>query len=150
MRKPCDHRQRTIAAANATTSDGEVVNEDTVNHCCCATGVPETATILGITTSDRHSGKANGLAVGHRKNGKSDSTIWGPLNCHFRGSRSHDGDVVAQVWQGTGQIDRAIDGELDDVLVAGLTHHNSETGSYGKVHILSKPRLLPFSCATFR
>src|SRR5208337_818152 len=27
----------------------------------------------------------------------------------------------------------------------GLTHHNSETGSYGKVHILSKPRLLPFS-----
>src|SRR5208337_2857381 len=33
---------------------------------------------------------------------------------------------------------------------AGLTHHNSETGSYGKVHILSKPRLLPFSFATFR
>jgi len=33
---------------------------------------------------------------------------------------------------------------------AGLTHHNSETGSYGKSHILSKPRLLPFSVATFR
>ena len=32
----------------------------------------------------------------------------------------------------------------------GLTHHNSETGSYGKFHILSKPRLLPFSFATFR
>ena len=32
----------------------------------------------------------------------------------------------------------------------GLTHHNSETGSYRKFHILSKPRLLPFSFATFR
>jgi len=32
----------------------------------------------------------------------------------------------------------------------GLTHHNSETGSYGKFHIVSKPRLLPFSFATFR
>ena len=34
--------------------------------------------------------------------------------------------------------------------IAGLTHHDSETGSYGKFHILSKPRLLPFSVATFR
>jgi len=34
--------------------------------------------------------------------------------------------------------------------LAGLTHHNSETGSYGKFHILSKPRLLLFSFATFR
>ena len=33
---------------------------------------------------------------------------------------------------------------------SGLTHHNSEAGSYGKFHIPSKPRLLPFSCATFR
>ena len=32
----------------------------------------------------------------------------------------------------------------------GLTHHNSEPGSYGKFHILSKPRLLPFSFATFQ
>src|SRR5208337_3149072 len=31
---------------------------------------------------------------------------------------------------------------------SGLTHHNSETGSYGKFHILSKPRLLLFSFAT--
>jgi plasmid stabilization system protein ParE len=34
--------------------------------------------------------------------------------------------------------------------IAGLTHHNSEPGSYGKFHILSKPRLLPFSFATFQ
>jgi len=35
-------------------------------------------------------------------------------------------------------------------IMPGLTHHNSETGSYGKFHILSKPRLLLFSFATFR
>jgi len=34
--------------------------------------------------------------------------------------------------------------------LSGLTHHNSETGSYGKFHILSKLRLLPLSFATFR
>ena len=35
-------------------------------------------------------------------------------------------------------------------ILTGLTHHNSETGSYGKFHVLSKPRLLPFCFATFR
>src|SRR5208337_4791921 len=32
----------------------------------------------------------------------------------------------------------------------GFTHHNSDTGSYGKFRIPSKPRLLPYSFATFR
>ena len=32
----------------------------------------------------------------------------------------------------------------------GLTHHNSESGVYGKFRIPSKPRLLPYSLATFR
>jgi hypothetical protein len=32
----------------------------------------------------------------------------------------------------------------------GLTHHTSESGLYGKFRILSKPRLLPYSFATFR
>ena len=46
---------------------------------------------------------------------------------------------------------------LDNLLVVeprprnpGLTHHNSDTGSYGKFRIPSKPRLLPYSFATFR
>jgi hypothetical protein len=33
---------------------------------------------------------------------------------------------------------------------SGLTHHNSDTGSYRKFRILSKPTLLPYRCATFR
>ncbi|MGO9034634.1 prolyl oligopeptidase family serine peptidase [Mycobacterium sp.] len=33
---------------------------------------------------------------------------------------------------------------------AGLTHHNSETGLHGKFRIPIKPRLLPYSLATFR
>ena len=32
----------------------------------------------------------------------------------------------------------------------GLTHHNSEAGLYGRFCIPSKPRLLPYSLATFR
>ena len=32
----------------------------------------------------------------------------------------------------------------------GLTHHNSEAGLHGKFHIPLKPRLLPYSLATFR
>ena len=32
----------------------------------------------------------------------------------------------------------------------GLTRHNSESGLYGKFRIPSKPRLLPYSLATFR
>jgi len=43
-----------------------------------------------------------------------------------------------------------IDSDYSQIEQAGLTHHNSETGSYGKFHILSKPRLLLFSFATFR
>jgi len=34
--------------------------------------------------------------------------------------------------------------------IPGLTHHNSESGLYGKFRIPSKPRLLPYSLATFR
>ena len=34
--------------------------------------------------------------------------------------------------------------------IPGLTHHNSEYGLYGKFRIPSKPRLLPYSLATFR
>ncbi|MGZ3335853.1 MAG: hypothetical protein ACXVBV_10940, partial [Isosphaeraceae bacterium] len=36
------------------------------------------------------------------------------------------------------------------LLSPGLTHHNSESGLYGKFRIPSKPRLLPYSLATFR
>ena len=32
----------------------------------------------------------------------------------------------------------------------GLTHHNSESGLYEKFRVPSKPRLLPYSLATFR
>jgi hypothetical protein len=33
---------------------------------------------------------------------------------------------------------------------AGLTHHNSEAGLYGKFRIPNKLKLLPYSLATFR
>ncbi|MGA7501481.1 MAG: type II toxin-antitoxin system RelE/ParE family toxin [Isosphaeraceae bacterium] len=32
----------------------------------------------------------------------------------------------------------------------GLTHHNSDVGLHGKFRVPSKPRLLPYSLATFR
>ena len=40
--------------------------------------------------------------------------------------------------------------ELDLPITPGLTHHNSESGLYGKFRVPSKPRLLPYSLATFR
>ena len=33
---------------------------------------------------------------------------------------------------------------------AGLTHHNSESGLYGKFRVPNKLKLLPYSLATFR
>src|SRR5208337_56015 len=64
----------------------------------------------------------------------------GNSNCRWAGIL-----IVADQWMISDV--RAID---DQGRLTGPTHHNSETGSYGKVHILSKPRLLPFSFATFR
>jgi hypothetical protein len=38
----------------------------------------------------------------------------------------------------------------DRIATAGLTHHNSEAGLYGKFRIPNKLKLLPYSLATFR
>jgi retron-type reverse transcriptase len=60
--------------------------------------------------------------------------------------------AVVQEW--TAEADLTLHPEktkiVDATKEAGLTHHNSDTGTYGKFRILSKPRLLPYSFATFR
>ena len=53
------------------------------------------------------------------------------------------GMVVAAVVHSAGIQDR-------DGAKPGLMHHNSESGLYGKFLVPSKPRLLPYSLATFR
>jgi hypothetical protein len=42
------------------------------------------------------------------------------------------------------------DGAPEGEYKAGLTHHNSEAGLYGKFRIPNKLKLLPYSLATFR
>ena len=49
--------------------------------------------------------------------------------------------------QTSGTVTKLVRGKLVD---PGLTHHNSEAGLHGKFHIPIKPRLLPYSLATFR
>src|SRR5208337_3751375 len=75
-------------------------------------------------------------------------------------------DATAEVGSLTVPISSGVEGAADNVSLyrdqpeppaevcrgdsPGFTHHNSDTGSYGKFRIPSKPRLLPYSFATFR
>src|SRR5208337_2292511 len=126
------HRHDPATVVVNAAAEAGVIDENATRH-RHRTSVKDAAAIVGgnataiavnagIASSDRHAGKANGLTAVYREDGKQWGTRSGvSLDCQIRGPWPLDDDVVVQGRQSTGQIDRALDGELDDVTVAGVS-----------------------------